>query len=264
MVLNDQSVLYIVQYIIDYLAYNILSMRAATRIAETAAEVDGVRAAGTTKANRVYAQIRSDILTCRRLPGTKLNIAALAGELDVSLGAVREALSMLQSEALVVSEPQRGFSVSPVSLKDLDDITEARIAVETICLRASIARGDLTWETKVVAAWHRLSRLTETDEGRREHMSEMWSGAHADYHESLVAACGNDWLMRMRALLYQQSERYRRMSIPLGTEPRDVPAEHKAIFDAVMAKDIEAATAALVQHLRRTAAIIRTSVGLQR
>jgi len=240
-------------------------MRAMTDIAEGGSEVEsggrGGNASGT-KAHRAYQQIRADILTCQRLPGTKLNIAALAAELDVSLGAVREALSMLQSEALVVSEPQRGFSVSPVSLKDLDDITEARMAIETLCLSAAIERGDLTWETQVVAAWHRLSRLSTTHGGEL-HLSADWAAAHAEYHACLVSACGNEWLLRMRALLYEQSERYRQMSVPLSHESRDVPAEHQAIFDAVLARDIPAATAALQAHLGRTAAIIRASVSLQ-
>lgn len=217
---------------------------------------------GGTKSHRAYAQIRADILACRHLPGTKLNIGALAAELEVSLGAVREALSMLQSEALVVSEPQRGYTVSPVSPKELDDITEARIAIETLCLRASIERGDLVWETRIVAAWHRLSRLSQTEAGRGEHLSEVWAKAHADFHAELVNACGNDWLLRMRAMLYEQSERYRRMCVPLQSEARDVPAEHQAIFDAVMARDIPRATAALEDHLRRTAAIVRASLAL--
>ncbi len=217
---------------------------------------------GITKSHRAYAQIRADILACRLMPGTKLNIAALAGELDVSLGAVREALSMLQSEALVVSEPQRGYTVSPVSPKELADITEARIAIESLCLRTSIERGDLAWESRLVAAWHRLSRLSQSEAGKEEHLSEVWSKAHAEFHAELVGACGNDWLLRMRAMLYEQSERYRRMSVPLQTETRDVPAEHKAIFDAVMDRDIERAVTALESHLRKTATIVRASVAL--
>lgn len=215
-----------------------------------------------TKSHRAYTQIRADILSCRHMPGTKLNIAALAADLDVSLGAVREALSMLQSEALVVSEPQRGYTVSPVSPKELADITEARIAIEALCLRTSIERGDLAWESRLVASWHKLSRLSQTDAGKDQHLSETWSKAHADFHADLVGACGNDWLLRMRAMLYEQSERYRRMSVPLQTETRDVPAEHKSIFDAVMDRDVERAVAALESHLRKTATIVRSSVAL--
>lgn len=217
-----------------------------------------------TKSHRAYTQIRADILSCTLMPGTKLNIAGLAADLDVSLGAVREALSMLQSEALVVSEPQRGYTVSPVSPKELADITEARIAIEGLCLRASIERGDLAWESRVVAAWHRLSRLSQTEAGRDQHLSDVWSSAHADFHAELVGACGNDWLLRMRAMLYEQSERYRRMSVsvPQQAGTRDVPAEHKAIFDAVMDRDIDRAVAALENHLRKTSTIVRSSVAL--
>ena len=235
------------------------------KIPSDLAEVQETLASGLiagTKSHRAYAQIRADILACRHMPGTKLNIAALANELEVSLGAVREALSMLQSEALVISEPQRGYTVSPVSPKELSDITEARIAIESLCLRASIERGDLAWETRIVGNWHRLSRLSQTEEGRDQHLSDTWSRAHADFHSGLVGACGNDWLLRMRATLYEQSERYRRMSVPLQTETRDVPAEHKAIFEAVMARDSEQATQALETHLRKTAAIVRASVTL--
>lgn len=217
-----------------------------------------------TKSHRAYTQIRADILSCRHLPGTKLNIAGLAADLDVSLGAVREALSMLQSEALVVSEPQRGYTVSPVSPKELADITEARIAIEALCLRTSIERGDLAWESRLVASWHKLSRLSQTEAGKDQHLSDTWSRAHAEFHAELVSACGNDWLLRIRAMLYEQSERYRRMSVsvPQQVGTRDVPAEHQAIFDAVMARDVERAVAALETHLRTTATIVRTSVAL--
>jgi DNA-binding GntR family transcriptional regulator len=50
--------------------------------------------------------------------------------------------------------------------------------------------------------------------------------------------------------------------VPLQTETRDVPAEHKAIFDAVMDRDIERAVTALESHLRKTATIVRASVAL--
>ncbi len=213
-----------------------------------------------TNAQRAYHYLRAEILACRQLPGTKLNIAALADELDVSLGAVREALSMLQSESLVVAEPQRGYTVSPVSAKELDDITEARIGIETMCLRASIARGDLNWESALVAAFHRLNRLSEADDGRDFHLNDDWSKAHRDFHARIVSACGNDWLLRLRGMLYQQSERYRRLSVPLAKVPRNVHGEHKALYEAVLARDADLATAALEIHLRRTAEIVRASV----
>lgn len=232
-------------------------------LAQTPSASEADSAAGTTKAQRAYGRIRADIIDCRLMPGTKLNIAALAADLDVSLGAVREALSMLQSEALVRSEPQRGYTVSPVSTKELDDITEARIALETICLRASFARGDLTWESNLVAAWHRLSRLSEVVGHNYGHLDPAWAEAHSVFHGSLVQACDNEWLLRLRAMLYEQSERYRRLSVPLARESRDVAAEHRGLFEAALARNADAACAAIEKHLRTTAAIVRASTPLQ-
>lgn len=231
-------------------------------VADTPLMRESEGANGATKAHRAYLRIRSDILTCHVMPGSKLNIAALASDLDVSLGAVREALSMLQSESLVRSEPQRGYSVSPVSTKELDDITEARIALEGLCLRASFANGDLTWESNLAAAWHRLSRLGMGEGANGGHLDPVWASAHSDFHASLVGACGNDWLMRMRSTLYEQSERYRRLSVPLAQEPRDVMAEHKALFEAAMNRDADGAVRAMETHLRTTAAIVRASAAL--
>ena len=74
---------------------------------------------------------------------------------------MREALTRLLGEALVTSEGQRGFRVAPASLEDFHDLTEVRQLVETEALRQSIARGDEAWESQIVAAFYRLSKVEE-------------------------------------------------------------------------------------------------------
>src|SRR3954468_1853004 len=86
----------------------------------------------------VVEALRADILTCRLLPGAKLKIGDLCTRFGVSLGAVREALSHLAAEGLVVAETQRGFQVAPVSAEDLADLTATRIDIEGLALRRSI------------------------------------------------------------------------------------------------------------------------------
>ena len=61
-----------------------------------------------------YEALRGDLLACRILPGSRLKIQELCSRLSVSLGAIREALSRLSSESLVIAEPQRGFRVAPL------------------------------------------------------------------------------------------------------------------------------------------------------
>jgi DNA-binding GntR family transcriptional regulator len=205
----------------------------------------------------VYERLRADILACRITPGSKLRINELCLSLGgVSLGAVREALSRLVADELVMSEPQRGFTVSPVSARDLEDLTAARIEVEGWCLRAAIARGGARWEVGVGVAFRKLGQTPYYANGDPALLSETWIAAHAAFHASLVAPAGNSWLLRIREHLYHRSERYRRLSVPAEPLRRDVESEHRAIMDAALARDADKATAKLSEHLQLTTRIL--------
>jgi DNA-binding GntR family transcriptional regulator len=80
--------------------------------------------------------------------------------------------------------------------------------------------------------------------------------AHERFHQALVAACDSAWMLRLRETLYVQSERYRSVSAPLGRAERDVHNEHEIIAHAAIARDAEAACAALRDHLQLTARIL--------
>jgi DNA-binding GntR family transcriptional regulator len=210
-----------------------------------------------SRTEAVYFRLRADILACRLAPGARLKINELCAALGVSLGAVREALSRLTAEGLVVSEAQKRFEVAPISVADLEDLTQARIEIETLCLKRAIAARGIDWETGLVAAFHRLSRTPARAAGDEQRLSEDWARAHADYHLALVAACQSTWLLRVRAMLYAQSERYRRLSAPVTEGRRNVTAEHRSIMAAALAGDAEKACALLAEHLLTTKNLVR-------
>lgn len=212
-----------------------------------------------TQADRVFATLRAEIVGCRLQPGVKLRINDIAAESEVSLGAVREALSRLGAEGLVIAESQKGYHVAPLSIADFRDLTDARIEIERISLARSIANGDLEWETNLVAAWHRLSRTSEGGGMNPRFVSDQWALAHAGFHQALVNACGSAKLLQIRAQLYEQAERYRRYSGFVVNVERNVAAEHQRIFEATIGRDSAAATEAIAEHLRLTADIIITS-----
>jgi DNA-binding GntR family transcriptional regulator len=192
----------------------------------------------------VFTNLKVEILSCRLKPGEKLHIGNLAKAYDVSLAAVREALSRLVADGLVIAEDQRGFRVSPASLRDLDDVTETRIEIECLALRRSIARGGADWSEAIEAAWKEMS-------GARPG-NEKWPHLHNRFHASLVGACGLEWLMRFRAVLFEQSERYRALSRGPKTVARDLETEHRELMEATLARDTAAATALLAKHFGRT------------
>ncbi len=203
-----------------------------------------------------YERLRADLLACRLQPGARLKIAELCQALSVSLSAVREALSRLTSEGLVVAEPQRGFRVAPISAEELRDLTEVRAQIEGMCLERAIAVGDVGWESHLVAAFHRLSRTPEREPDDPQRMNEAWSAAHAAYHEALVGGCDSPWLLRLRGILYAQTERYRRLSVPLARITRDLNREHQDIMEAALARDPGRARALMTQHLELTTRVL--------
>jgi DNA-binding GntR family transcriptional regulator len=218
---------------------------------------------GQTLFEEVYQKLRADILSCRLRPGAKLQINTLAGDREVSLGVVREALTRLSAEGLVVAEPQRGCHVAPVSLEDLTDLTNTRIEIENLCLTRSIEQGGVEWETVIVAALHRLSRTSYWAPGDDRRLSEEWAAAHSAFHEALVSATGSIWLSRIRSSLYQQSERYRRLSVPVRSSKRDVEEEHRAISKATLGRQKARACELMREHLILTMNIIIKGLPLQ-
>jgi DNA-binding GntR family transcriptional regulator len=207
-----------------------------------------------------YEGLRADLLACRILPGAKLKIQELCSQFSVSLGAIREALSRLTSEGLVVAEPQRGFRAAPISAADLTDLTMVRIEIDSLCLKRAIASGDVGWESHLVAATHRLARTPERVPEDPARSNDAWAEAHAAFHLALMEGCGSPWLLHLHALLYAQSERYRRLSVPFAANGRDVNAEHQAIVVAALARDSKTAVRLLAAHLQATTRILLDAV----
>lgn len=206
-----------------------------------------------------YQRLRRDIIEGVHPPGGKLRVEHLKDQYDVGAGTLREALLLLVTDALVVTQGQRGFRVAPISIEDFEDITRTRILLETEALRQSIALGGEDWEAGVVAAFHRLSRAEQKlgDQDGHAHAAADWEKRNRSFHDALIAASPSRWIRHFQNILYQQSERYRRISLFRKPVPRDVHAEHQALIDATLARDADRATTILAEHILRTLESVR-------
>jgi DNA-binding GntR family transcriptional regulator len=206
--------------------------------------------------DKAYRQLRSDLLACRLWPGERLRMNDLCQAFSVSLSAVREALSRLTAEGLVIAEPQRGFRAAPVSSAELHDLTQVRVQIEGMCLRRAIAAGDVGWEERLVAAHHRLFRTPEREPGDASRLSDAWAEAHTSFHRALVSACDSPYLLEIREMLHARSERYRRISVPLSRALRPIAQEHEGIMQAALERDANRAAGLLSEHLELTSVIL--------
>lgn len=212
---------------------------------------DRQRQAGETRAGDVLNRMRLDIINCELMPGEKLRFESLRDRYNVSFSTLREALSRLAAESLVVAEGQRGFVVAPVSVEDLNDLTDTRVLIEIEMLRRSMQHGDDDWEADILAAFHRMDKMQKRL-GREYYLSEEWGGVHSAFHAALVAACRSPTLIEIRHKLFERAHRYRRMSSQFRKKWRKKDVEHKMIVDATLARDEKLALRLIERHIRET------------
>lgn len=205
-----------------------------------------------TWSEHAYHALRRNILSGDLAPGSRLKIEQLREEYGVGPTPLREALSRLSSEGLVLIEQLRGFRVAPVGVKELRELCDLRVLIEAEALRRSTLIGDEHWEGQIIAAYHKLSRLHARRERGEEIAADDWEDRNREFHDALVAAADSDWLLRLRGQLFDHHERYRRRGRALLrlTPARDVDAEHRGIMEAALARDGAEAGRLMGEHIR--------------
>lgn len=203
-----------------------------------------------TISSRVAADLRDAILRGDPAPGSKINLDRLRAAHDASISPLREAVARLVADGLVEFEDQKGYRVAPVSLADLAEVTRLRAMLEGMALEASIAEGDLDWESDVMRALYRLNRTPRDP-------AEAWEAAHTAFHSALTGGCRMPLLLRLCTMLANMNDRYRRLFPADDPADRDVAAEHTAIAEAATRRDARSAAGALRAHILRTGAALQ-------
>jgi DNA-binding GntR family transcriptional regulator len=203
-----------------------------------------------TRTEKVHDGLRRDLLNGVLTPGQKLKLVEISHRYAVSQSVVREALTRLAEQSLVVATPQRGFRVRELSVGDVADLTEARVQIESLALRMAIERGDMQWETGVLSTHHVLEHtpLAAADDA----FNEEWTIRHREFHRALLAGCRNARLEAVATELRDSAELYRRWYWVLTDDhQRNLAAEHRQLKDLALARDADAAIALLTEHMQR-------------
>ncbi|MEQ3626966.1 MAG: FCD domain-containing protein [Celeribacter sp.] len=211
-----------------------------------------------TRASRVALELRDLILRGDLPPGSKVHLDQLRERFGVSLSPMREAVSRLVADGIVVFEDQRGYRIAPVSRDNLTEISRVRADLESLALRYAIAEADLDWESEILAALHRVDRTPRDNDDPA--LFEAWEQAHSDFHQALIGGCAMPTLLRFCATLHLQTDRYRRLLLPGTPLDVDVAAEHAAIADAAVARDTDRAAELLRDHIQRNGTLLAARI----
>jgi len=207
-----------------------------------------------TLIEKTYIQLRDDIVDGQFTPGEKLRIQHLDKIYGVASGTLREAITRLVSEFLVVAEGQRGFRVAPATLSDLEDLTNLRVDLEIQALRRSIRHGTAEWRQRVTNAFNALSEMEQPLDLSK---TKRWEALNQHFHNVLIEGCNSPWTVKLLEVLSRHSERYRRFSIGLQSNTRNVHTEHQEIFDYAMSGNELRAALALESHIRTTLDLLK-------
>ena len=203
-----------------------------------------------TLSDRVYEQLRSAIFSGLIDDESELNQVELAERFGVSRVPVREALMRLEAEQLVSANSFQRYRVASLSPEQVIELTEIREEIEVLALRAAVVKGKRLDLKELRAA---ASRLSPKDDVSK------WIEADRAFHRLLDG--GDTMSARLVDDIRVRIHRYVRGAI--ASEDRRVEAmrEHKAILDALEARQPARAEALLRKHISVTRSLLAKRLG---
>ena len=212
-----------------------------------------------SKTEHAYRTLRSEILQARLQPGQALKLSVLGGTYGLSWTPLREALSRLEADRLVVAQHNRGYIVAPLRQDDLEDLQRTRLAVELPALLESMQRGGDAWESALITAHYRLSRCPSPQDTSDPAALAAWEERHDNFHTALLSACRSGWLLHFQQQIGDQLRRYHRIlgALSGGGTGTPLPAtvalqHHTRLMEAALDRDAPRATALMTEHAEST------------
>lgn len=182
--------------------------------------------------------LKRDIVRGVFLPDERLKVEQLVNFYGVGHSPVREAILLLSSSGLVVHEHQKGYRVAPVGLADYDDVLAVYQRLYKLAITMAMELGGQDWEEHVVVQLHRSGKVRVVLPDGDPQERERWQRAYWEFHGALLSGCGSQLMMQLLGDIGFRLERYVNLFADLESDrTRDHNAEHRAIVDAIVARD---------------------------
>lgn len=201
--------------------------------------------------DEVAAQLRGRIFAGELMPGTFLDEARLAEQMEISRTPLREALKVLTAEGLVRHEPRRGCFVNEVTEQDLDQIFPVIALLEGECAREAATNAS---DADIEALQSLHDKLQK--HARAKRINDYYAANFA-IHEAIITLADNRWLAQVIGDLRKMVKLARLQQLHAPGRLDQSLAEHLAVFAALKARDPEGAEAAMRTHLTRQREALR-------
>ena len=178
--------------------------------------------------DRAYERIKHDVITCVLAPGIEVSEPQLCLQYRLGKAPVRMALIRLAHDGLVRAIPRRGYRISPVTLKDIQDIFELRLMLEPLAARMAAGKIDT----------HRARALeAATGNGYLMHDARSIASfldANKAFHVAIAETTGNARLSSMITQLHDQMTRLLHLGLGLRNRSNEMQLEQRALLKALV------------------------------
>ena len=197
-------------------------------------------------AEQVFERLENDILTGKYQRGEVLTELKLVTDLGVSRTPVREALHRLEQEH-IIEITQKGILILGVTEQDLKDIFAIRLHIEGMA--SAFAAQNMTAE--------QLAELKETLELQEFYVTkqdpERIKKMDSKFHQLIYRYCGSAVLNDTLLPLHKKVQKYRRASVENNSRAQQSAREHRAIYEAIEARNVALAEKCTTEHIANAA-----------
>jgi DNA-binding GntR family transcriptional regulator len=213
-----------------------------------------------TLSSAIADRLRQSILGGEYAAGTQLRQDALAASFSVSRIPVREALFQLEAEGLVQIEPHKGAVVTGISMEEVDDVFDLRVALEARLLASSIPNLADSDFARIDAAREAFDRMVASGD------ISISGGLNAELHMAFYAGAKLPKTAAIVAGLLQTSDRYTRLQLSSTKGLAKAGREHRELAALCRKRDSAGALALLKAHIEAVradlAAVLKRTPGL--
>ena len=197
-------------------------------------------------ADKAYHRIKEWIIEYRLKSGSHLSIQELAEALGISRTPVREALSRLEQEYLVVRTPMKGFAVNTLDLKEIEDLFEIRQAVELLAVRNAAKRINPETRKQLAESLELTARWIK--KGEKLSILKL----EQNFHMKILEASDNIPLVEIGRGILQRIWSIQRFNIVTSNALTEAHAQHTELFQALTEGNPQKAVTMMRKHMKHT------------
>jgi DNA-binding GntR family transcriptional regulator len=199
-----------------------------------------------TEAQRIYKELKQDIVTCKLAPGLSISELEMCTRYDASRTPVREACRRLGNESLMQMIPFRGYSITPLTIEEYRNLHELQTVVEPAVAAMAAERATLE-QLKEIDSW----ATYEYKVGQRNSYYTFleWN---KNFHICIAAASKNQSLLEIVTNAHTRLMRYYYLVIVMDSYGPQLVAEHRELVRALRSGKAELARARASDHLENT------------